>query len=683
MSDNELSSAKKEYTEMKKKYELLEKEVNHLQIENAKKDKQIKKLQDDIQIYTKQSNNTSADFPWPNEFKKNWENVISTILMDSFDNVYPNNTLLAILVNTIVKIIYLFSKDNITNKIHEILRCLGVTEINNEITNEFFLKFQSLLFQQYYKSLFQFKEIYLSTIINQIQNEVKELHSKKIIHEQNDIDNINKDLDSVQINKFIREIYSLCIYMHLHDPPLIMKTSTDLIYNYFNKNEYINIEGFPKENSVCLTILNPPMLREGKFFKGLKPAVYICENPTKEIIEKCDLNVLNAKVNYANTTIPTLYSTNGNITTPSLTSTINKEKRNEIKEETHQSNHSHSNSLRDKGKDPQRSRSTNKHLPNFLMKCQSIKNERNEILNNKFKKSISPILKQPEIIANTLMTNTTGNPINPSTASNILQKAKKAENIFSSSTKLLSATTINKNFNNINNIISKKQKCFTISIHEDQKQSDSHKIPNQRKLSDYLRFIKSNSQNKLIDKSRNSSVYDLESGNNSSKKSDNNITNYDRKLVTEVNETTKLYLHTPVPKRKHSNDISPQSKSSYKPQNTNTNAIRFNTNINMIIANSNQKRQVKTTIKKLSSGTSYLRKIMNNNQMMNTINSNHSSHGGNNTKKINKFNYKNLNYNNNVGTGSNTQGVKLNLNNNNNFDSFSYRNSESGHSLNI
>ena len=203
-------------------------------------------------------------------------------------------------------------------------------------------------------------------------------------------------------------------------------------------------------------------------------------------------------------------------------------------------------------------------------------------------------------------------------------------------------------------------------------------------MSDYLRFSKSNSQNKLIDKSRNSSVYDLESANNSSKKSDNNLNNFDRKLVTEVNETTKLYLHTPVPKRKHSNDISPQSKSSYKPQNTNANTIRFNTNINMIIANSNQKRQVKTTIKKLSSGTSYLRKIMNNNPMMNTINSNHSNHGGNNTKKINKLNYKNLNYNNNnAGNGGNTQGVKLNLNNNNNFDSFSYRNSESGHSLNI
>ena len=149
MSDNELSSTKKEYAEIKKKYELLEKEVNHLQIENAKKDKQIKKLQDDIQIYTKQSNNTSADFLWPNEFKKNWENVISTILMDSFDNVYPNNTLLALLVNTIVKILYLFSKDIITKKIHDILHCLGVTEINNEITNAFFLKFQLLLFQQY------------------------------------------------------------------------------------------------------------------------------------------------------------------------------------------------------------------------------------------------------------------------------------------------------------------------------------------------------------------------------------------------------------------------------------------------------------------------------------------------------------------------------------------------------
>lgn len=619
--------------------EKLEKQVNRLQIEIAKKDKQIQKLQEDLQMYMKTQNNTSTDFPWPSEFKKSWENLVSTILMDTFDNIYLNSSLLSIVVNIIVKNTFTIAKEHINNKIKKFLMCLNISDQSEETIRDFFIKFQSLIFQQYYKSLFQFSDEVNKEIIIKTKSEIE---GRGDINE-NDKSNINKDLNAEQIVKFIKEMYALCIYMHLHDPPLSVKTSDGLEYRYFSKNAFINIEGFPKENSTCLIIMHPPQLRSEIAFKGMKPAVYIVENPSEEIISKCeesrDSNNSIMKQNiYMNTTTPTLYSTNANLTNPSSITKKNSPKV------------SPSSANMDKNTNT-RSKSTNKHLPNFLT--------RHPVSCVKAKKSISPVPKESDYTS-----------LN---SQSLLNKAKKAETIFSSSNKLLSANTINKNFNNItnnNNTFAKKQKCFTISIHEDQKQSEVM-IEKARKLSDYLRFSKSNSQSKLItDKSRNSSGYEIESNHNSSKKSENNM--LERKLITEVSEkpNTSHFLRTPVPKRQNSNE----SNTSYKPQNTNGSQLRFNTNINAIIASNNAKRQVKTTIKKISTNTNYLRKIITcGSTHTNTINANSL-----NRQKMNKFNYKNLNFVSTKNEGDNRQcipGVNVNYN--------SHRNSEANHSLNI
>ena len=638
MSENVKSPGKPGELDGGERIEQLEKQVNRLQIENAKKDKQIQKLQEDLQVYMKPQNNTSTDFPWPNEFKKSWENLVSTILMDTFDNIYLNSSLLSIVVNIIVKNTFTIAKEHINNKIKALLMCLNISDHSDETIRDFFVKFQSLIFQQYYKSLFQFSDDVNNEIIIKTRKEIEgcgDINS-------NDMLNINKDLNAEQIVKFIKEMYALCIYMHLHDPPLSVKTSNVLEYRYFSKTAFINIEGFPKENSACLIILHPPQLKSEIAFKGMKPAVYIVENPSEEIISKCEEsresnNSILKQNAYANTTTPTLYSTNANLTNPSSMT-----KKNSPKADSSSSNV-------DKNT---RSKSTNKYLPNFLTKYAM-----NGI---KAKKSISPIPKESDYTS-----------LN---SQSLLHKAKKAETIFSSSNKLLSANTINKNFNNItnnnNNTFAKRQKCFTISIHEDQKQNEVM-IEKTRKLGDYLRFSKSNSQSKLItDKSRNSSGYEIESNHNSSKKSDNNI--IDRKLITEVSEkpNTTHFLRTPVPKRQNSNE----SNTSYKPQNTNGSQLRFNTNINAIIASNNAKRQVKTTIKKISTNTNYLRKIITcGSTHTNTINANSM-----NRQKINKFNYKNLNFVSTKKESENREcipGVNVNYN--------SHRNSQANHSLNI
>ena len=95
--------------------------------------------------------------------------------------------------------------------------------------------------------------------------------------------------DNENLIKIIKEFYFLCLYMQINEPQLTLKVSTDLNYKYFDKNEYINLEGFPNGNeSICLMIIDAPMIKINSYYKGIKPCVYIIENPSDEIKLLCE-----------------------------------------------------------------------------------------------------------------------------------------------------------------------------------------------------------------------------------------------------------------------------------------------------------------------------------------------------------------------------------------------------------
>ena len=262
-------------------------ELNYhkLQIENAKKDNEILKLREEIQQFKKYGFDTSSSFPWPDEFKKRWEIFVRTMIMDNFDTINTNYILLMRTINIIVKIIYEISQIQIRQKIIELLKCLGLQNISDINISNFYNKFQRLLFQDFFKTLFNVSNEFYNSILKKIKNA---LYNKRNIFNEKEIEDILKDLNNGNIIKFIREIYFLCLYMNINEPKLTIKTSIDINYRYYNKNEYDNIEGFGKDNDICIIILNPPMLGYDKPFKGLKPAVFIIENPSKEIIDMCE-----------------------------------------------------------------------------------------------------------------------------------------------------------------------------------------------------------------------------------------------------------------------------------------------------------------------------------------------------------------------------------------------------------
>jgi hypothetical protein len=190
-------------------------------------------------------------------------------------------------INIIIKIIYEISKLKIKEKIRELLKCLNIKIKSDDTIKKFFNKYQKILFQNYFNSLFVINDELLSKIISQLKNEFFSKKYKKFFSEE-DINNIIIDLSSENISCFIKELYYLCLYMNINIPTLTMKTSIDVHYRYFNKNEYTNIEGFANDGDICLILINPPMMKPNVPFRGIKPVVCIIENPSKEIINICE-----------------------------------------------------------------------------------------------------------------------------------------------------------------------------------------------------------------------------------------------------------------------------------------------------------------------------------------------------------------------------------------------------------
>ena len=269
-----------------KNYEEIELLLHKLQVENATKNIEILKLREEVRLFRKNIKDTTSNFPLPDEFKTRWETLIKTSAMDILENISLNSILLMKVINIIIKYVYDISIVKIKQKVSDILKCLGINDIKEENIKNFFEKFKKLIFQDYFNTIFRINNNdFVKELILNIKNEII-IKDDKLFSEI-DKANILKDLNGNNINKFITELFYLCLYMNINEPQLNIKTSTEINYKYYNKNIYSNIEGFSKENDICLLILNPPITKNNINYKGIKPTVCLIDNPTKEIQDLC------------------------------------------------------------------------------------------------------------------------------------------------------------------------------------------------------------------------------------------------------------------------------------------------------------------------------------------------------------------------------------------------------------
>ena len=689
-----------EINELRNKYEQLENDIRKLRIENTRKEKENQKLREELQKYRKPSNDSSTNYPWADEFVERWKKLVENTIMDSFDNIFFKNVLFVRVINITVRIVYDIADEEIKKKIKEILNCLGYEIKNQDDIKSFFNKFQSIIFQDYFKTIIKFNDELLNKILLNIRLEISTQKGK--LFTEDEINEIQKDLDSKNIIQFIKELFTLSLYMIIHDPQLTISTTLELRYCYFSKKEAV-LDGFGKEDAVCLIILTPPLLRLNTYFKKLVPIVFICENPTENMIKQCEEkrlfelkkeqsksfcgnipgaqffsneNEQDNKISITNINTPNSKKENNNndteqnyqyiktnnttISTTTYTSNRNNNNNNNIdfnKEKTIDCYKS-PNDLNNKKKEYIRSKSSTKQNSYFP------KNQEKTI-----QKQIEEA-KRNNTINECDLNGSNKNNLCNFVIQNVNKKTE--QHIFN---------TINKG-SSINN--QKKEKSFIIS------QEEQRQLDNNLKQKKDIRSNKTKLSLNKMDKSRNNSTYDLELNNHSKEQI---IENYPIKLITEVPQNFQNKTPTLKNRTNSIDSFSDISQNNMTPINTTmTENNRKITSINAIIAN-NQKK-VKTTIRKVNNSN------INNNTNINNINTNinntnsniHNSHQrktistniepSHTTLGQNNFpNKGNFNQNNNLNNRPNHKISLSHIDKNNNinniehnYDSASYRN---------
>ena len=280
------------------------------------------------QNFSKTENNDASKVIFThNDFKKLWESIIQTELIDSFDFCIKEYKLISNLSQDIMLLVYEETKKIIDLKFLEILKCLNLSKTSKNKKDNLYEKILPF-FRENFRNIFELDVEKINSIKDRLKSiiyqynflgEIKintSLSSKNL----NDVDNyINRNRNIVNNNtnqnsnndfykllenkikgknfeEIIKSFFTVCLYMLLHEPILnfgIEKYSQrKFVYYFFNKKDFINLEGFWNDKSPCLIILPAPLIKNKYPFNGLRPAVYILPeiNINSEILNQCKIN---------------------------------------------------------------------------------------------------------------------------------------------------------------------------------------------------------------------------------------------------------------------------------------------------------------------------------------------------------------------------------------------------------
>ena len=276
--EEELEYYKKNFNELKKN--ILQYETRIKILENSNK-----KLQKLMNENKRGGNNTSVQFFLPSEFKKLWENLTETELLAPFDNFIDNYIFISHICQDLTNLTYFETKNIIDKKFNSLLFCLDIKINSDEEKKLIFSKFIPL-FQEHFFDIFKLKNENIDNIKNKLIN-ISNLYTFNF-----DKNDLKESINDKQFNILLKSLFDLCLHMLLHDPLLTFNIlpyeKRTINYYYYNKKEFQSIEGFGKEKTPCLIILPPPLLKNSFPFNGMKYAVYLIENPSLDIIQKCD-----------------------------------------------------------------------------------------------------------------------------------------------------------------------------------------------------------------------------------------------------------------------------------------------------------------------------------------------------------------------------------------------------------
>lgn len=289
MNDKEKSpifeNEKEEINYYKNKCSQIESEISKYEAQIKKLENANKKLQELVSKNSQNINNTSIAFFLPSEFKNLWDKLIKTELLEAFDFYINEYNLVSNLSQDLFLIMYHETENLIHFKINTILESLNIkttsTEQMNKIIQKFLPFFQEHLFEIFFLS---------EDLSKKMKSELVKISSTYTI--KVDQTQLMNECNKNQFTMLMKSFFSVCLYMLLHEPVLTLniKQYSQRVskYMYYNKKEMIIIEGFPVDQTPCVLILPPPMLRKKFPFNGMKPAFYALSEANSTIINECE-----------------------------------------------------------------------------------------------------------------------------------------------------------------------------------------------------------------------------------------------------------------------------------------------------------------------------------------------------------------------------------------------------------
>jgi len=207
--------------------------------------------------------------------------------MEALDNIYNHQSWLSHIVQDTFRIIYEETNNLIKSKLCKVLQILNINEKSYTI-EKFLYRFRSF-FQENFTFIFTFTDELYTEIQHKIQKCVEDYQNFHLT------DELKQDMESKSFKTLVNMIFRLSIYMILHDPILVPKINfyneRELEYFYYAKNDFINIEGFGKEQTPCIVILHPPVFNKNRYpYQGIKPAVCSVSSVDEKVLQICEKN---------------------------------------------------------------------------------------------------------------------------------------------------------------------------------------------------------------------------------------------------------------------------------------------------------------------------------------------------------------------------------------------------------
>ena len=204
----------------------------------------------------------------PSEFKQLWEELTKNHLVDAFSDYLEDYKKFKTIVQASLKSVYEeieITRNKIILKISEIFK-LDINEENNKLI---FIKFLPF-FQDNSKSIFPNDNNWWATI-------------EKTLLKENEI--IFSELNSnPDFKKCLIHVHRMCLHMVLNDPQIYFSLSDEFEYHKFDRLQYYCIDGFPKDNTPCVVVLDYPR-KENDPYLDIKKSILILNDPSEEIIE--------------------------------------------------------------------------------------------------------------------------------------------------------------------------------------------------------------------------------------------------------------------------------------------------------------------------------------------------------------------------------------------------------------